>query len=174
MLQRSKSYQIEHTCIYIYTNIHTEAHTHIQIHFNNVCVLMSPGNIERKLGCRKTMEQVYDLWQTGYEKLIKNDQVHHPLFTLNYCHFTIWWTVIKIQSFSKQKLPSHSLIFCLFTVYFSLHLIYNWNSMRLHSHNVCITPRFLLLSLLLFSLLRIVFLSLSSMSRHIDDVTDIY
>lgn len=93
MLQRSKSYQIEHR------------YTQTQIHFNNVCVLIPAGNIERKLGCRGTMEQVYDIWQTGYEKLIKNYQVHHPLFTLNYCHFTIWWTVIKIQSFSKQKRP---------------------------------------------------------------------
>jgi len=113
-------------------------------------MLIPPGNIARKLSCRGTMKQVYDIWQTGHENLIKNDQVHHPLFTLNYCHFTIWWTVIKIQSFSKQKLlPPLPLIFCLFTVYFSLHLIYNWNWMRLHSQNVCITPRFIIIIIII-------------------------
>lgn len=136
---------------------------------------MSPGNIERKLDCRGTMEQVYDIWQTGYEKLIKNDQVHHPLFTLNYCHFTIWWTVIKIQSFSKQKIPSPP------PSYFArLQFIFRFIWFTIEIECVYIVTMFvlllafLLLLLLLFSLLRLVFLSLSSMSRHIDDVTDIY
>jgi len=85
--------------------------------------------------------------------------------------------VIKIQSFSKQKLlptpPPHILlVYSLFFASFDLQL--KFECVYIVKMFVLLLAFLLLLLLLLFSLLRLVFPSLSSMSRHIDDVTDIY